>query len=250
MLMSMTGSTIDITTPDGTADAYLAKPDSGEARHGVLFLIDAFGLRPVIENMADRIAQRGYAVLAPNVFYRSGRAPLFEMPDLSDPEKRSAFFETLRPLREALTPEAIEADGKAYLDRLNEEVPGRVAITGYCMGARIGWWIAAAHPDRVAGLAVFHAGGMATDGPESPHLAAADVTAEMYFGFADEDPSMTAEQIATLEQALEDAGVPYRAEVYEGARHGYTMADGPAFDEQARERHFRELSALLKRTVG
>jgi hypothetical protein len=28
------------------------------------------------------------------------------------------------------------------------------------------------------------------------------------------------------------------------------MADGPAFDEAARERHYRELLALLKRTLG
>jgi carboxymethylenebutenolidase len=152
---------------------------------------------------------------------------------------------------EQLTPERLAADGSAYLDYLGQVgSPGRVAVTGYCMGARVAWWIAAAHPDRVAALAGFHAGGMATNRPDSPHLAAAQPKAEMYFGFADEDPSMTAEQIATFEQALDRAGARYRAEVYEGARHGYTMADGPAFDERARARHFRELSALLKRTVG
>ena len=64
----MSGSTIDIQTPDGTADAYLATPDRGEPKAGVLFLIDAFGLRPQIEQMADRIAGQGYAVLAPNLF--------------------------------------------------------------------------------------------------------------------------------------------------------------------------------------
>jgi carboxymethylenebutenolidase len=60
---------------------------------------------------------------------------------------------------------------------------------------------------------------------------------------------MTAEQIATLERALDQAGAQYRAEVYEGARHGYTMADTPVFDEAASERHFRELHALLERTL-
>jgi carboxymethylenebutenolidase len=61
---------------------------------------------------------------------------------------------------------------------------------------------------------------------------------------------MTAEQIATFDHALDQAGARYRSEVYEGARHGYTMADGAAYDEPARERHFRELGALLKRTLG
>src|SRR5213078_1049582 len=129
-------------------------------------------------------------------------------------------------------------------------VPGPVAITGYCMGARIGWRIATAHPDRVAALAGFHAGGLVSDAPDSPHRSAADLTAELYFGFADQDPSMTAEQIATLERTLDEADARYRSEVYEGARHGYTMADGAAYDEAARERHFRELRALLERTLG
>ena len=61
---------------------------------------------------------------------------------------------------------------------------------------------------------------------------------------------MTAEQIATLEKALDDAGATYRAEIYEGAAHGYTMADTPAYDEAAAERHYRELFALLDRTVA
>jgi carboxymethylenebutenolidase len=76
------------------------------------------------------------------------------------------------------------------------------------------------------------------------------VTAELYFGFADEDPGMTAEQIATFERALDEAGRSYRAEVYEGARHGFTMADGAAYDEAASERHYDELRALLGRTFG
>jgi carboxymethylenebutenolidase len=240
---------VDIDTPDGVADAYLARPDD-RAHPGVLFIMDAFGLRPRIEEMADRIAARGYVVLAPNVFYRAARSPLLELPDLTDPDSRASFFQSLRPLIEQLTPEALARDGAAYLDYLGQVAPGPVAITGYCMGARVGWRIAAAHPDRVAALAGFHAGGLVSDAPDSPHLSAPNVRAELYFGFADEDPSMTAEQIATFEQALDDAGCSYRSEVYEGARHGFTMADGAVYDEGASERHYRELGALLERTLG
>jgi carboxymethylenebutenolidase len=208
--------------------------------------MDAFGLRPAIYEMADRIAADGHIVLAPNVFYRAGRSPVFEIPDLSDPDQRASFFQSLRPLIEQLTPDRLAADGGAYLEYLAQVgAAAQVTITGYCMGARVGWRIAAAHPDRVAALAGFHAGGLVTDAPDSPHLSAGDLRAELYFGFADQDPSMTTEQIHALRQALDDAGVRYRAEVYEGAQHGYTMADTPAYDEAARERHFRELAELL-----
>jgi carboxymethylenebutenolidase len=241
---------VDITTPEGVADAYLARPDD-QPRPGVLFIMDAFGLRPTIGEMIDRIAGDGYVVLAPNVFYRAGRAPVLPMPDLSDPDQRTGFFQSLRPLIEQLTPERLEADSRAYLDYLAEVASsGPVCVTGYCMGARVGWRITLAHPDRVAALAGFHAGGLVTDAPDSPHRSAADVKAELYFGFADQDQSMTAEQIATFERALDQAGARYRSEVYQGAQHGYTMADTAAYDEPSCERHFRELRALLERALS
>jgi len=118
------------------------------------------------------------------------------------------------------------------------------------MGGRVGWRIAAAHPDRVAALAAFHPGGLVTDAPDSPHRSAGDVKAELYFGFADQDPSMSADQIATLKRTLEESGARYRSEVYDGARHGFTMADQALYDEAAAERHFRELRALLERRLG
>ena len=241
---------VEVTTPDGVADAYLARPDD-QPRPGVLFIMDAFGLRPAIAEMADRIAADGYVVLAPNVVYRAGRAPVLPVPDMADPEQRTSFLEAVRSLMGQLTPERLAADSAAYLDYLGEVAsPGPVAIAGYCMGGRVGWRIAAAHPDRVAALAAFHPGGLVTDAPDSPHRSAADVKAELYFGFADQDPSMSADQIAALERTLEKSGARYRSEVYDGARHGYTMADQAVYDEAAAERHFRELRALLERTLG
>jgi carboxymethylenebutenolidase len=246
----LTSERVEIRTPDGVADAYLARPDDGP-HPGVLFIMDAYGLRPTIDEMVERIAADGNLVLAPNVFYRAGRAPVLPLPDLTDPEQRTSFFQSLRPLIEELTPERIASDGAAYLDHLAElGAPGPVAITGYCMGARVGWRIAAAHPDRVAALGGFHAGGLVTDAPDSPHRSAGALKAELYLGFADQDPSMSADQIAALEKQLDEAGARYRSEVYEGAKHGYTMADTPAYDDAARERHFRELRALLDRTLG
>jgi carboxymethylenebutenolidase len=240
---------VDITTPDGVADAYLARPDE-QPHPGVLFVMDAFGLRPTIAEMIERIAADGYVVLAPNVFYRAGRSPVLPMPDLSDPDQRAGFFEKVRPLIGQLTPDRIQSDATAYLDFLAESAgSGRVALTGYCMGARVGWRIAAGLPDRVAALAGFHAGGLVTDEPDSPHRSATEISAELYFGFADQDPSMTAEQIATLERTLGEAGARYRSEVYQGAKHGYTMADTAAYDEPSRERHFDELRSLLDRAL-
>ena len=247
----MKGEMVDISTQDGVADSYLSRPGGQDGSHpGVLFLMDAFGLRPRVEEMVDRIAARGFVVLAPNVLYRAGQASNMAMPDLEDPAQRDPFFARLRPAMAELTPERIAGDGAAYLDYLGDLASPPFAITGYCLGGRVGWRIAAAYPERVAALAAFHAGGLVSDDEDSPHLSAGAISAELYLGHADNDQSMTPEHVATLEQALEQAGVRYRSELYEGAAHGYTMSDTAAYDEAAAERHFTELFALLDRTIA
>jgi len=155
----------------------------------VLLLMDAFGVRPQIESMADRIASRGYVVLAPNLFYRAGREPVGTMADASDPDARSRLFQKLKPLMDELTPERLAADGDAYLARLEAEGDGSIAITGYCLGVRVGLRIASAHPDRVVAIGGFHGGGLVTADPDSPHLSLGSLRAQVYLGFADNDQS-------------------------------------------------------------
>jgi carboxymethylenebutenolidase len=245
----MPSEMIDVPTQDGVADAYLTRPDD-EPHPGVLLIMDAYGLRPQIEQMADRIAEQGYIVLAPNVFYRAGRSPVMSLEGIGDPERREEVFGRVMPLVRGLTTDQIVSDGAAYLEALERVAPGPVAITGYCMGGRVGWQIAAAYPERVAALGGFHVGGLVTEGDDSPHRSAGRLHAEVYLGFADNDRGATPEQIAEVDRALDAAGVRHESAVYPGAAHGYTMADTPAYDEGAAERHYRELFSLLDRTVA
>ncbi|MGC4768541.1 dienelactone hydrolase family protein [Micromonospora sp. DT44] len=248
----MQTTTVDIPTSDGTADASLTRPDGDGPFPAVLLFMDAFGPRPRLVEMAERIAERGYLVLTPHLFYRAGRAPLFDLSRLGEADQRGALFEKIVPLIGALTPDAISRDTDAYLDFLaarDDVRPGPAVITGYCMGGTNALRAIEAYPDRIAAVASFHAGRVVTDAPDSPHLGVGSITGELYFGHADADQSMTPEQIATLEQALDAAGVRYRSEVYEGAHHGFTMADTPMYHEQGTERHWAALFDLLDRTL-
>lgn len=246
----MQTTTVDVPTGDGVADACLVRPDGSGPFPAVLLFMDAFGLRPRLTEMAGTIAARGYLVLVPNLFYRSGRTPLVDLSGLGDETQRGALFQTLSPMIAALTPDAVARDTAAYLDFLAGQpdvAAGPVAVTGYCMGGTNALRAIEAHPDRIAAAAAFHAGRVVTDAPDSPHRGVGAVTGELYFGHADQDPSMTAEQIATLERSLDAAGVTYRSEVYPGARHGYTQSDTPMYDAQATERHWAALFDLLDR---
>ena len=59
---------IEIKTKDGTARASLHAP--GGAKAGVILYMDAFGPRPALDDMAERLSGQGYAVLVPDLFYR------------------------------------------------------------------------------------------------------------------------------------------------------------------------------------
>lgn len=246
------GVSVDIALRDGTADAYLAHPDGTGPFPAVLLYMDAFGLRPQLRAMADRLASAGYVVLVPNVFHRHGRAPVLDLPGFIDPAQRPELFQQLGPMIRTLTPELAMRDADAYL-RLLIDSPlttgGPVGLTGYCMGAGLALRTAGTHPDRVAAAAGFHGADLASTASDSPHLLVGDITAELYFGHADQDHAMPPEQIERLDKALAEAGVRHRCEVYARAPHGFTQADTAAHHPEAAERHWAELLDLFRRTL-
>ncbi|WP_436525551.1 dienelactone hydrolase family protein [Actinoplanes sp. HUAS TT8] len=245
-------ASIDIPAADGSADSYFVKPDGPGPYPGILLFMDAFGLRPRLQEMADRIAAEGYAVLVPNLFYRDRRSPLIDPDELTDPEKRGAAFGKLGPMMQNLTAERVIADTRAYLDYLAAQdgvEAGPVGVVGYCMGGRNGLIAMSALPDRIKVLGSFHAGRVVSDDENSPHRGVGAITGEVYFGHADNDGSMTPDNIKDLEAALEAGGVTYTSEVYEGAPHGYTMSDTAMHHQGGEDRHWAALFPLFERNL-
>lgn len=240
---------VDIKTGDGTMDASLFLPEGQGPWPAVILLTDAFGIRPVFEAMARRLASAGYVVLLPNVYYREGRAPL---PNLDGSFADEAFRSRIMGLIGTLTPERVRTDAAAELEFLAAQprVKGpRVGVVGYCMSGSMAVRMAADFPERIAAAASFHGGRLATDAPDSPHLLVGKVKGELYFGHADQDGSMPAEAIARLEAALKEAGVKARSELHTGARHGFAVEGMAAYDQAASERHWSTLLELFGRTL-
>jgi carboxymethylenebutenolidase len=248
------GHLVEVPVPDGVAEAWLSRPDAAGPHPGVLLFMDAFGIRPQIEQMAERIAGWGYVVLAPNVFHREGTVEeLAPDVDLRAPGAREEYIPAAMKRVGALTRRLAERDVPAYVDALRAQpavAPGPIGTTGYCMGARLAMRAACLRPDDVAACAGFHGGGLVNQDADSPHHGLPQARAEFYLAHADGDRSMTPEAIARLDGALDDAGLRHTTEVYAGAGHGYTMADTSAYDEAAAERHFAALRSLLDRTLG
>jgi carboxymethylenebutenolidase len=239
--------TVQIPTSDGTAEAYLA--GSGP---GVLFYMDAIGLRPRIAEMVEEIAGWGYTVLAPNVFYRDGSAAdLAPTQDLRVAENRAAFFGAgVMDRVNGLTPDKSGPDAAAWIEALAEHAAdGPIGTTGYCMGARLALRTAGWHPDTVKVVGGFHGGGLVTDAPDSPHLSIARSTASYALLHADGDRGLTPEHVAVLEVALAESGRPHVNEIVPGAPHGYTMRDTSSWNEEGARRASVELRAVLDREL-
>ncbi|RPE36259.1 dienelactone hydrolase family protein [Kitasatospora cineracea] len=236
--------TLHVPTPDGPADAIVAFPDGGGRHPGVLMYPDGFGIRPALRELAAELAGHGYSVLVPNVFHRHGPTPLLDLPEHIDRDARPAIFARLMPMIEAHTTELVRRDAGPYLDALAarpQTAPGPVGVTGYCIGGLYAVHTAAAHPDRVAALAAFHAP-VGAAGPESFRR----ITARAHFGHAASD--LTSEQFDALERELDASGVDHRSEIYPGTVHGFTMPDTDAFDPAALRHHWDRLLPLLGAT--
>ncbi len=239
-----------IPTADGRCEASVIRPEGAGPWPAVIVYMDAFGVRPAMLAVGERIAARGYVVLVPDLFYRVGP---YVAPDpaklFADAALRGAWFGKYAA---SASQANVMADTGACLDWLAaapEVKQSKVGTTGYCMGGGLALAAAAHFPERVAAAASFHGGRLATDAPDSPHRLAPRIKARVYVAGAVDDPSFPDDMKQRLADALAAAGVDHTVVSYEGARHGWVLADMPVYDEAAARRHDEALFALLDATL-
>jgi carboxymethylenebutenolidase len=246
--MVMIEKAVEVQTPDGAADGFLIQPEKEGRWPGVLYLTDIGGIRDANRGMASRLAGEGYAVLLPNIFYRSGKPPIFNFPFKIRDER---FMKRVNEISAPLTPDAMDRDVSAYVDFLAKQpsVSGKAfSAVGFCFSGQMALRAAAVRPDQIAAAASFHGGGLYTDAPASPHTLLPRVKARLYFGHGIEDRSMPQEAIEKLDRALGAWGGQYESEIYQ-AHHGWTVPDNPAYNEPEAERAYKKLTDLLKSTL-
>jgi carboxymethylenebutenolidase len=224
---------VEIKMPEGTCDAAFIHPATG-SHPGVLIWTDVFGLRPVFRDFGKRLAAEGYAVLVPNPFYRSARAPVYgdiSKFDFQNDANKAKMQQMGAPLH---AEGATESHAKAYIAYLHAQrtvnKAKKIGTQGYCMGGPLVVKTAATVPDIVGAGASFHGGGLVTDKPDSPHLLAPKIHARMYFAIAASDDTRQPDAKDKLREAFAAAKVPAEIEVYAGAQHGWCVPDMPLHD--------------------
>jgi len=221
---------VEVRTADGSCDAAFLHPAAG-THPGVLIWTDIFGLRPAFRAIGRRLAAQGYAVLVPNPFYRTARAPVvvdassFDFANATDRAKAEQWSASTR------LPGTIERDAEAHTAFLDAQPQvdrtRKLGTHGYCMGGPLVFRTAAHVADRIGAAATFHGGGLVTDKPDSPHLLVPRIKARMYLAIAASDDARQPDAKDKLRQAFAAAHVPAEIEVYAGTIHGWCVPDMP-----------------------
>lgn len=239
---------VGIVTADGTMNAWAIHPDDRGPFPVVLLYMDAPGIRPELMNLASRIATVGYFVLMPNLYYRTDRTVDFSMAKMQEP----GMLQTMLGKVRTLTMSMMLSDTKAILGHLANEPlarSGPLGAVGYCMSGRWVFGAAAAHPERFKAVASIYGTGLHTDAPDSPHLAAAAITGELYFGCAENDTYVPLTQIDALRDCLKKTAVRHRIEIHPGTQHGFVFADRGHYQRAGAERHWERLFDLFARNL-
>ena len=246
----MSHEQVSLQAADGHCQAHVFTPDGKGAgpRPGVLYYMDAFGIRPGMIEMANHVASHGFVVLMPDLFYRFGPyGPL-------DPKEvlKGDFRTTIGPMMASTDNHKAAGDTAAfiaYLDSRPDVAKTKFGTVGFCMGGGMAITAAAYYPDRIGAAVSFHGGNLATDQATSPHLLLDKIKAELYIAVADNDHSYPPDMAERFEAALNAAGVKHRSEFYEGKLHGWMKPDLPVYDAEAAERGWSALFELYDRAL-
>lgn len=235
---------IDVTTPEGEMKTFIYHPEHDGPHPVVLYLMDAPSIRPVLKEMAVRLASAGYYVMLPYLFYRGGPFREFGQSD-EDMHAR-------RELMATVTPTNIIGDAKALLDVADGDeaaADGPIGAIGFCMSGGLALALAKAMPDRVAAAASIHGAWLVRDTDDSPHLGLDAAQAEMYFGWCDKDDTAPAEHVSIMREALDEADINYTLDWLTDAVHGYAPHGGERYNRGASELHWERVHSLLRRNL-
>lgn len=182
------------------------------------------GVDQFIRDMADKLAEAGFAAVAPNLFHRFSEEQLANRTGriqyMSDPD--------------------IVADIGATVDwlRAHPAIDGEhIGITGFCMGGRVTWLGAATNPHIKAAVPYYGGNIFVTwgAGEQTPFDLASGIGCPVLFHFGEVDVNPSADDKEKLDAALTGLGVEHHFHTYPGADHAFMDYTGQRYQQEASE---------------
>lgn len=236
---------VEIATTDGRMTTFEFHPETGGPYPVVLYLMDAPSIRPALKDMASRLATAGYYVLLPFLYYRDSPYREFGSSD-EDMHAR-------RELMAGVTRDRIIPDAHAMLDFAANnpmaDLDRKIGAVGFCMSGPLVLALAQNLPDMIGAVASVHGAWVVTDKEDSPHTQIDRVKAEVYFAWADNDPTATAEEMQIMDTAMAEAGIEYRIDFMKDALHGFAPPGGERYNRAAAEQHWERVHQLFQKNL-
>jgi len=213
-----------ITYPGATGDirASLARPKDDKKLPGVIVIHENRGLQPHIEDVARRVALKGFLTIAPDALSPLGGTPKDEN------EARSKIGKLDR---EATVKNLVAA--VKYL-KTHPQSTGKVGCMGFCWGGGMTNQVAVNSPDLKAAVPFYGSQPASEDVPK--------IKASVLAHYGGLDKRINA-GIEAFESALKKASIDYKIYIYEGAGHAF-------FNDTNESRYHKEAAELAwKRTI-
>ena len=227
----MTLQAHSISLPSGARqlDGYLAQPDDGGARPGVVVIHEAYGLNENIKDITRRFAGAGYAALAVDLFGQGNRAVCMARL-FAGMFANSRGHSGIRDLKAALT----------YLSMQQDVDAARLGAIGFCLGGglAIAW---ACADDRLKAIAPFY-------GTNPRPFSAVARLCPVVGSYPGRD--FTTSGGRKLDAALDQYGVPHDIKVYPGTRHSFFNDQSRGYDAAASHDSWQRVLQFFGQHLG
>ncbi len=218
----MPSFTDKLTVGGSPMDMYASLPSGSGPHPAVVIAFHVGGLDDFDKKMADQLAEAGYVAVVPDLFHR------FSQEVMDGPR-----LDRLGHLSDS----DIIADMNAAVDFLKGQSSvdsERIGVTGFCMGGRIAWLMAAANPIFKCTVPFYGGNIMGNWGPgETPFAQTASINCPMLFHFGATDGNPSPEDQVKLDEELTRLGKEHTFYSYPGAGHAFMDYTNP-------ERHHKE----------
>lgn len=223
---------VDVPTDAGGMPAHLWLPESGRGP-GIVLFQEIFGVSAYVQRRAADLAEHGYVVLAPEIFWRLGR---------TTPIEGDGALEEGVGLASRLDWEAAVGDGVAAVHALadRDDVVGHVGVLGFCFGGGLGYAVAAA--TSVAALVSYYGSAL----PQLHDQVSVTVPSLHHFGL--DDSFIDTPTVRRIEESVTRQPAT-TVHTYPGADHAFDNPDMPWFHEDASQQAWERTVAFLDEHV-
>jgi carboxymethylenebutenolidase len=224
-----------VTVDNSPMRCYTASPEGEGPFPAVVVIQHAGGVDDFVQTMTDRVAEAGYVGIAPDLYHREG-------PDAGD----DAMTRMSR-LRDARIVRDVNA-AIQHLKRLPVVRSDHIGITGFCMGGRIAYLLAAVNRDLRAAV-VFYGGNIMVpwgDVP-APFEQTERIQCPVLGLFGEDDQNPGPADVAKLDAELTRLDKVHEFHSYPGAGHAFMNEGRPSYRQQAAQDAWGRCTAWFAR---